>query len=157
MLGLSAVAVESEMVGKDSEAELIGGEVLLGMEPAPTVWRAACAVWGSALDLGEDEKNWLRRLDLTERALLVDDEGGGSEESLTEGEAEDRRGIAGSDGGVWQGADDAKAPYLHLAAIPAGEGEGGGGDDCFLARVSIVSDAQSNFSGSRYSQSFVQI
>lgn len=28
MLGLSAVAVESEMVGKDSEAELIGGAVL---------------------------------------------------------------------------------------------------------------------------------
>lgn len=110
MLGLSAVAVESEMVGKDSEAELIGGAVLLGWELAPTVWRVACAVWGSALDLGEDEKNWLRRLDLTERALPVDDKGGGLKESLTEGEPEDRRGIAGSDGGVWQGADDAQVP-----------------------------------------------
>lgn len=30
MLGLSAVAVESEMVGRDSDAELIGGAVSLG-------------------------------------------------------------------------------------------------------------------------------
>lgn len=30
MFGLSAVAVESEMVGRDSEAELIGGVVVLG-------------------------------------------------------------------------------------------------------------------------------
>ena len=44
MLGLSAVAVESEMVGKDRDAELIGGAVLLGWEPAPAVWKAACAV-----------------------------------------------------------------------------------------------------------------
>jgi hypothetical protein len=29
MFGLSAVAVESEMVGKDSEAELIGGAAVV--------------------------------------------------------------------------------------------------------------------------------
>lgn len=54
MLGLSAVAVDSEMVGNDSEAELIGGAA--GLVPL-AFWSAARAVWGSALDLGEVEKN----------------------------------------------------------------------------------------------------
>jgi len=33
MAGLSAVAVDREIVGKDSDAELIGGEELLGLFP----------------------------------------------------------------------------------------------------------------------------
>ena len=46
------------------------------------------------MDLGEDEKSWLRRLDLVEG--LVEEEDGGMAESLTEGEFEGRRGIAGN-------------------------------------------------------------
>ena len=45
MLGLSAVAVEREMVGNDSEAELIGGVGELGGWAFPlTVCRASWAV-----------------------------------------------------------------------------------------------------------------
>lgn len=54
MFGLSAVAVESEMVGNDSEAELIGGAAGL---VTLAFWRAARAVWGSAFAFGEVEKN----------------------------------------------------------------------------------------------------
>lgn len=43
MLGLSAVAVEREIVGNDSDAELIGGVEGLGVFPL-TDWRAAWAV-----------------------------------------------------------------------------------------------------------------
>lgn len=71
MLELSAVAVDSEMVGRDWEAELIDGvELLLGGEVVPLVARrAACADEVSALDLGEVEKSWLRRFDLEVEAL----------------------------------------------------------------------------------------
>jgi hypothetical protein len=49
MLGLSAVAVDREIVGRDSEAELIGGEETLG-------WRFPdCTV--SGLNFGEPENN----------------------------------------------------------------------------------------------------
>lgn len=68
MVGLSAVAVDKEMVGKDSDAELIGGDAF---ELAPAGWGVACFIWASALDLGEDEKNWVRRLDLTDGALVA--------------------------------------------------------------------------------------
>jgi hypothetical protein len=48
-LRLSAVAVEREIVGRDSEARLIGGEELLGCEcPLCTV---------SVFDFGEAENN----------------------------------------------------------------------------------------------------
>lgn len=40
MFGLSAVAVDREIVGKDSDAELIGGETLRGL--APVDWGTAC-------------------------------------------------------------------------------------------------------------------
>lgn len=40
MFGLSAVAVDRDIVGKDSDAELIGGEEGLGL--APVDWDAAC-------------------------------------------------------------------------------------------------------------------
>jgi hypothetical protein len=40
MVGLSAVAVDRDIVGKDSDAELIGGVALGGL--APVDWGAAC-------------------------------------------------------------------------------------------------------------------
>jgi hypothetical protein len=63
---LSAVAVDREIVGKDSDAELIGGE-LLGL--FPLVDRDVAGI--DSLFLGEDEKSWDRRLDLTEGALMA--------------------------------------------------------------------------------------
>lgn len=105
MLELSAVAVDSEMVGRDREAELIGGVELLGGGVVPlAARRAACADEVSALDLGEVEKSWLRRFDLEVEALagipLFSEEGekewdGGfvEEELLVKGFV-GRRGIA---------------------------------------------------------------
>jgi hypothetical protein len=94
MFGLSAVAVESEMVGKDSEAELIGGAAVV----VPLAFcRAARAVGGSALNLGEVENSWLRRLGfegaLTAMPLFpIEDEV--LEGSLARDVLADRRGIA---------------------------------------------------------------
>jgi hypothetical protein len=50
MLGLSAVAVDKDIVGKDSDAELIGGGDLLGWE-----FPVDCTV--SSFDLGELENS----------------------------------------------------------------------------------------------------
>jgi hypothetical protein len=43
MLGLPAVAVDKEMVGRDSDAELIGGATGLGWKLPLAAWRADCA------------------------------------------------------------------------------------------------------------------
>jgi hypothetical protein len=91
MFRLSAVAVDNDIVGKDSDAELIGGEVL-GWE---------CPLGVCSLDLGETEKNWERRLDLTVVALEIPPF---PEEGEKDGEVEvsleelllNRRGIAGN-------------------------------------------------------------
>jgi hypothetical protein len=101
MMGLSAVAVESEMVGRDSEAELIGGTVVdCGFPPAAR--SAACALGISVFDLGEVENSWVRRLALEVEALVrrppfseVDEKDGRLEvgELLVKGFA-GRRGIA---------------------------------------------------------------
>jgi hypothetical protein len=61
------VAVDREIVGKDSDAELIGGGGLLGL--FPLVDRDVASI--DSLFLGEDEKSWDRRLDLTEGALMA--------------------------------------------------------------------------------------
>lgn len=61
---LSAVAVDREIVGKDSEAELIGGVATFDCEIPLAASRDACAVCGSDLDLGDVAKSWLRRFDL---------------------------------------------------------------------------------------------
>lgn len=61
------MAVDREIVGKDSDAELIGGGELLGL--LPPVDRDVARV--DSLFLGEDEKSWERRLDLTEGALIA--------------------------------------------------------------------------------------
>ena len=63
MLGLSAVAVEREIVGSDREAELMRGAEAGGCELALAVWRGVVA---SALGFGEAEKNCTKRLGLTE-------------------------------------------------------------------------------------------
>jgi len=54
MFALSAVAVEREMVGKDSDGELIcvDGELC---PAAAAARRAAVAVWASVFDLGEEK------------------------------------------------------------------------------------------------------
>jgi len=54
MFALSAVAVEREMVGKDSDGELIcvDGEMC---PAAAAARRAAVAVWASVFDLGEEK------------------------------------------------------------------------------------------------------
>jgi hypothetical protein len=70
MLGLSAVAVDSEIVGKDSDAKLIGGVLLLGGVVPLAARRAAWAAEGSTLDLGEVEKSWLKRLVLDVGAFM---------------------------------------------------------------------------------------
>ena len=100
MFGLSAVAVDREIVGKDSDAELIGGEeVVLGFPPIDG--GGACAGWGSALNLGDVEKSWDRRLVLTDGALLAtppfpeeDEKDKGLEEVSLEELLLNRRGIA---------------------------------------------------------------
>lgn len=94
------MAVEREIVGRDSDAELIGGEAVLGLAPAG--WGVACTGCGSVLeDLGETEKNWDRRFDLTEDALMARlpfPEGDEKDGELEEGSLEElllnRRGIA---------------------------------------------------------------
>lgn len=98
ILGLSAVAVESDIVGSDNEAELIGTAAFGGGVDRLAATRAACAVGGSAFDLGDVEKNWVIRLDLDVEFLIgmppfsADDllEG----EELLEKGLEGRRGIA---------------------------------------------------------------
>lgn len=61
VFALSALAVDREIVGKDSEGKLIPGE---GEAKKVCCWAAAAArradvaVWTSALDFGEVEKNW---------------------------------------------------------------------------------------------------
>jgi 2-hydroxychromene-2-carboxylate isomerase len=104
MLGLPAVAVDKEMVGRDSDAELIGGATGLGWKLPLAAWRADWAD-GSDLDLGDVEKSWVKRFGLDVEALMaippfpeVGEKEGGLEESLAkEGEVADRRGIAGKD------------------------------------------------------------
>lgn len=96
MLGLSAVAVDKDIVGKDSDAELIGGEEALGGE-----FPLGCTV---SFDFGEPENSWDRRLDLTVGVLIEkppfpegEKDGGLVEESLEE-LLLNRRGIAGNNG-----------------------------------------------------------
>lgn len=43
IFGLPAVAVDKEMVGRDSDAELIGGATGLGWKVPLAAWRADCA------------------------------------------------------------------------------------------------------------------
>jgi hypothetical protein len=64
MFALSAVAVEREIVGKDSNAELIGGDAELLNDccwAALAARRAAVADCASGFDLGEVENNWTSR------------------------------------------------------------------------------------------------
>jgi hypothetical protein len=102
MLGLSAVAVESEMVGRDSEAELIGGGAVVDSGFPPAERSAACALGTSVFDLGGVENSWVRRLALDVEALVGrppfsedDEKDGGLEggELLVKGFV-GRRGIA---------------------------------------------------------------
>lgn len=94
------------MVGKDSDAEAVDEEVL-GLPPV--CWEVTCDICGSAFDLGETEKNWTRRLGLTEDALMAmppfPEEGekeGGLEEVSLEELLLNRRGIAeGSSESGW--------------------------------------------------------
>lgn len=61
MFALSALAVDKEIVGKDSEGELICWEGELRRDccwAAAAARRAEVAVWTSVFDLGEVEKNW---------------------------------------------------------------------------------------------------
>ena len=61
MFAESAVAVESDMVGKDSDAVLIGGVVELRKACSRALLAAssaAAALCASAFDLGDVEKNW---------------------------------------------------------------------------------------------------
>ena len=85
--------MDKEIVGKDSDAELIGGEVL-GFAVAG--WAADWVDWDSALDFGE--KKWERRWLLTEDALAVPPFPEGEEGELEEVSMEElllnRRGIA---------------------------------------------------------------
>jgi hypothetical protein len=98
-LGLSAVAVESDIVGSDNEAELIGTVGFGGGVDRLAATRAACAADGSALDLGDVEKNWVIRLVLDVEFLIgmppfsADDELLEGDELLEKG-LEGRRGIA---------------------------------------------------------------
>ena len=60
IFALSALAVDREIVGKDSEGELIPGEGefnKLCCWAAAAARRADVAVWTSAFDFGEVEKN----------------------------------------------------------------------------------------------------
>lgn len=58
MLELSAAAEDSEMVGRDSEAESAGAAAVLEgwLPPAGGAGAGACVAWDSDLDLGEVEK-----------------------------------------------------------------------------------------------------
>jgi hypothetical protein len=98
MLGLSAVAVESEIVGRDNDAELIGGAAGPNDGGLLAATSAACAVRFS-LDFWDVEKSWLRRLGLNEEAFFgrppFSDEG---REGGFEGEALPAKGFAGRRG-----------------------------------------------------------
>lgn len=95
MLGLSAVAVEREMVGNERDAELMGGAAVF----PPVVCRAAWAGVSSAFDLGDVEKNWVKRFGLEDALMAIppfpetEEKDGEVEGSLVE-ELADRRGIA---------------------------------------------------------------
>lgn len=59
ILALSALAVDSEIVGRDKDGELIGGEgefMRVCCCAAAAARRAAVAVWVSVFDLGAGEK-----------------------------------------------------------------------------------------------------
>ena len=103
----SAVAVEREMVGKESDAVLIGGDV--EFRKACSCARlaassAAAAVCASAFDLGVAEKNWAILLafacvDLTNAPPLSlcgerDGQGVGGEVPRREVDIDIRRAIA---------------------------------------------------------------
>lgn len=95
MLELSAVAVDREMVGRDSEAELIGGEIVLESYPTVPAFTTADEVCCSVLDFGFVENIWLRRFCLVAAftaipALEAENDG----ESLEDEFADRRRGIA---------------------------------------------------------------
>lgn len=53
---LSAVAVDSEIVGRDNDAEPMGTPVDTALD-LPGARRVACAVEGSALDFGDVENS----------------------------------------------------------------------------------------------------
>lgn len=100
ILWLSAVAVDREIVGRDNEAELIGTAVLSEWLALLAARRLACAVEGSALDLGDVENNWLRRFDFVGYLIeippfsAVVEEDAGVVEELLEKVFDSRRVIA---------------------------------------------------------------
>lgn len=101
MLGLSAVAVDNDIVGKDSEAELIGGEEVLG-------WEFPLDCTASTFDFGEPENSCDRRFDLTVGVLIEippfpeGEKDGGLVEVSFEELLLNRRGIAGGNNGRFQ-------------------------------------------------------
>lgn len=95
------MAVDNDIVGKDSDAELIGGEEALG-------WEFPLDCTDSTFDLGELENSCDRRLDLTVGVLIEkppfpegEKDGGLVEVSLGE-LLLNRRGIAGGNNGRFQ-------------------------------------------------------
>ena len=58
IFALSALAVDREIVGKDSEGELIPGDKKACCWAAAAARSADVAVWTSVFDFGEVEKNW---------------------------------------------------------------------------------------------------
>ena len=115
MFALSALAVDSEMVGRDSDAELIGGE---GDWSRACCWAAAaasraevaeCGPLSDCLDLGDVEKNWtilFAREDV--RGMLPFSSVMGRGEEVDEGETAakgfcGRRGIARCNDGQMRG------------------------------------------------------
>jgi hypothetical protein len=73
MFALSAVAVDKEMLGRESDAELIDGLVgfrEVGCSAALAASSADWAVCVSGLDLGEVENSWVNRLDFPVAGLI---------------------------------------------------------------------------------------
>lgn len=95
------MAVDKDIVGKDSDAELIGGEEALGWD-FPLDWTA------STLDFGEPENSCDRRFDLTVGALIEippfpeGEKDGGLVGVSFEELLLNRRGIAGGNNGRFQ-------------------------------------------------------
>jgi hypothetical protein len=96
--------VDSEIVGRDNEAELIGAATVPGGGVDLLAARsAACAVDVSLFDLGDVENNWVRRFGLIVEFLIgmppfseaeKGKDGGFVEEELLEKGFVGRRGIA---------------------------------------------------------------
>lgn len=87
--------MDSEIVGSDSEAELMGTLVLRGADLLAAT-RFEWAAEGSALDLGDVENSWLRRFDFAGFFVKIPPFSAGDEdgEELLEKVLDSRRVIA---------------------------------------------------------------